>query len=221
MRVRRALLALALGLLAAAPAPAQTEVKRNATLLLPKFTPTPRLTCPAPQIAFERADGKLVCIAPDAKPCPPGQTLVKSASSGLSACTGIAERRAFTCPAPQIVFQKADGSLACIAPDANPCPPGSRLERSATTGRAGCVPLPARTPFACPPPQLVFQRPDGKLACIAPDANPCPAGQALDTTTKPGHAACKPLPDRRAFTCPPGQVRVQKPDGRFVCVAGS
>jgi hypothetical protein len=220
MRVRRALLALALGLLAAAPATAQTEVKRNATLLLPKFTPTPRLTCPAPQVAFERADGKLVCIAPDANPCPAGQTLVKSASSGLSACTGMAERRAFTCPAPQIVFQKADGSLACIAPDANPCPPRYVLGKSSATGRAECKPAPARTPFACPAPQVVFQKPDGSLACIAPDANPCPAGYGPEKSAT-GRVECRPLPDRRAFTCPPGQVRVQKPDGRFVCVAGS
>jgi hypothetical protein len=43
-----------------------------------------------------------------------------------------------------------------------------------------------KPPITCPAGQLAFQKPDGRWVCIAADSNPCPQGQALDTTTKAG-----------------------------------
>lgn len=129
-------------------------------------------------------------------------------------------KAAFACPAGQIVFQKTDGNFTCIAADANPCPPGRILDKTTKPGVAVCGPLPTKTPYSCPAPQVVFQKADGQLTCIAPDAKPCPQGQVLEKTASSGHLACKPLPARTPPACPAGQVAFQKPNGQIVCVAG-
>lgn len=67
--------------------------------------------------------------------------------------------------------------------------------------------------FACPAPQIVFQGPDGKMSCLAPDANPCAHGNVLDKSVSP--ARCKPAP----FTCPAPQLVFQRPDGKMTCIA--
>ncbi len=97
------------------------------------------------------------------------------------------------------------------------------MRNSSTIWLTLCLCLDARlalsTPFTCPAGQIIFQQANGKLVCIAPDANPCPAGQVLEKPASSlGAATCKPLP-RAPFTCPPGQVAVQQPTGKFVCVA--
>ncbi len=125
-----------------------------------------------------------------------------------------------TCRADQLGFQKPDGKWICIAADSNPCPQGQVLDKTTKPGFAECKPLPEKKAFSCPTEQLKFQKPDGKWICIAADSNPCTQGYVLDKTTKPGFAECKPLPDKRAFTCPAGQVVSQLPTGRLVCVAG-
>jgi hypothetical protein len=131
------------------------------------------------------------------------------------------QKAAFSCTAPQLAFQKPTGQWICIAPDSNPCPQGQVLDTTTKPGFAGCKPGPPKPPITCPTGQLGFQKPTGQWICIAPDSNPCPQGQVLDTTTKPGFAGCKPGPPKAPITCPTGQVPFQKPDGRYVCVAKS
>lgn len=216
--LRSVRLVLALCLVTASPLAAQgtfAETRRPAVAVQKAA-----FSCPAPQLVFQKPDGKMTCIAPDANPCPQGQVLDKTTTPGRAACKALLAKKAFSCPAPQLVFQKADGNFTCIAADANPCPPGQVLDTATKPGSAGCKALPAKAPFACPAPQIVFKRPDGNMTCISPDANPCPQGQVLDTTTKPGVAGCKPLPARTPIACPAGQVPFQKANGQFVCVAG-
>ena len=157
-------LLLAFGLAAAPPLAAQgsyTEVRKPAVAVQKAA-----FSCRAPQLAFQKNDGKWICIAADSNPCPQGQVLDTTTKPGFAGCKPGPEKPPKACPPGQIAFQKPDGKFSCIAPDASPCPPGQVLDKSSPSGVAGCKPGLTRTPFACPAGQVLSQKPDGKLVCV-------------------------------------------------------
>ena len=174
--------------------------------------------CRGADFIFETADGRHICWSPGFDPCPAGQVLDRPAS-GVASCKP-SKHPPIACPTGQIPFQASTGKQTCIAEGSNPCPQGQELDfASMRYGVMTCTGIRAKTLFTCPAGLIAFQRSDGKMLCIAPDSNPCPQGQLLDKASNSGIASCKPLSAKAPLACPAGQVRVQQPSGKFVCVA--
>lgn len=200
--------------------PPTQVLDRSGLIARCKAGPHPPIACPTGQEPYQDSTGKQRCISAGSNPCPQGQRLYYQAKrDGITTCSGIEVKPPLTCPAGQIVFHGPDGKVFCIASGSNPCPQGQALDiYTGLPSFATCKPLPAKPPFTCPAGQIAFQSSDGKMLCIAPGSNPCPQGQALDKTSASGITTCKGLAAKVLNTCPAGKVRVQQPDGRFVCV---